>query len=179
MLSLGWQEMAVIFILALVLFGPRKLPELGKTIGKAITEFRRASNELKSTFDREMQAIERENESIKDTAQKYLDDATGSTGSDSYYDSSYYDSEAYGSQDYGSGTATASVDSSSASNTTSSVGEPAIQGAELTPAASESAAAALIAPAEGTVARGAQEALGIDAAATAAKVSPETGIAKS
>ena len=61
--TLGVQEMIVVFIVALVLFGPRKLPELGRTIGKAITEFRRASNDLKSTFDREMQNLERETES--------------------------------------------------------------------------------------------------------------------
>src|SRR5579863_8106341 len=56
--TLGAQEIAVIFILALVLFGPKKLPELGRTVGKAITEFRRASNELKSTFDRELKNLE-------------------------------------------------------------------------------------------------------------------------
>lgn len=155
MLSLGWQEMAVIFILALVLFGPRKLPELGKTIGKAITEFRRASNELKSTFDREMQTIERENESIKDTAQKYMDEVTGgSNGYDSSYDSSYYDSEAYGNYEYGSTDNSGSNGSSTASNSTS-VSEPATQGAESTPdAVVETAEATTISPAEGTVARG-------------------------
>ena len=63
---IGIQEMIVIFIVALVLFGPKKLPELGKTIGKALTEFRRASNDLKSTFEREMQTMERENESLKE-----------------------------------------------------------------------------------------------------------------
>ena len=66
--TLGGQEIAVIFILALVLFGPKKLPELGRTIGKAITEFRRASNDLKSTFEREMQTLERENQSISQVA---------------------------------------------------------------------------------------------------------------
>jgi sec-independent protein translocase protein TatA len=50
---LGWQETVFIFVLALLVFGPKKLPELGKTIGKALTEFR-ASSELKSTWDREM-----------------------------------------------------------------------------------------------------------------------------
>ena len=62
---LGWQETVFIFILALLLFGPKKLPELGRTLGKAITEFRRASNELKATFDREMKSLEAENESLK------------------------------------------------------------------------------------------------------------------
>ena len=61
--------MIVIFILALVLFGPKKLPELGRTIGKAITEFRRASNDLKATFEREMQTLERESQSMSQVAQ--------------------------------------------------------------------------------------------------------------
>ena len=66
--TLGIQEMIVIFFLALVLFGPKKLPELGRTIGKAITEFRRASNDLKATFEREMQTLERESQSISQVA---------------------------------------------------------------------------------------------------------------
>ena len=56
--TLGTPEMIFIFLLALVLFGPKKLPELGRTVGKAITEFRKASNELKSTFDRELKNLE-------------------------------------------------------------------------------------------------------------------------
>src|SRR2546423_12485664 len=66
--TLGVQEMVIIFLVALVLFGPKKLPELGKTIGKALTEFRRASNDLKSTFEREMQTLERESASIHQAA---------------------------------------------------------------------------------------------------------------
>ena len=80
MFTLGVPEMAVIFILALVLFGPKKLPELGRTIGKAMTEFRRASNDLKATFDREMHTLERENQSIqastRETAKEIYDHAT-------------------------------------------------------------------------------------------------------
>jgi sec-independent protein translocase protein TatA len=67
--TLGVQEMIVIFVIALVLFGPKKLPELGRTIGKAITEFRRASNDLKATFEREMQTLERESQSISQVTQ--------------------------------------------------------------------------------------------------------------
>jgi len=67
--TVGIQEMIVIFVIALVLFGPKKLPELGRTIGKAITEFRRASNDLKATFEREMQTLERESQSISQVAQ--------------------------------------------------------------------------------------------------------------
>ena len=58
--TIGTPEMMVIFVLALLLFGPKKLPELGRTIGKALSEFRRASAELKTTFDREMQNLEAE-----------------------------------------------------------------------------------------------------------------------
>jgi TatA/E family protein of Tat protein translocase len=52
--------MFAIFIIALLLFGPKKLPELGRTLGKALTEFRRAKNELKSTFESHLQELERE-----------------------------------------------------------------------------------------------------------------------
>jgi sec-independent protein translocase protein TatA len=69
--SLGWQETLAIFILALILFGPKKLPELGRTLGKAITEFRRASNELRSSFDREMKNLEQETAPIKEAASEY------------------------------------------------------------------------------------------------------------
>src|ERR1700683_4926590 len=63
---IGGQEMVFIFILALVLFGPKKLPELGRTIGKAITEFRRASSDLKASFEREMHNLERETQELKE-----------------------------------------------------------------------------------------------------------------
>jgi TatA/E family protein of Tat protein translocase len=52
--SLGFTEIAFILILALLLFGPKRLPEIGKTIGKGLAEFRRASNELKRTLESEV-----------------------------------------------------------------------------------------------------------------------------
>ena len=52
--SLGMQEILVIFILALIFFGPRKLPEIGKSLGKGIAEFKKASNELKQTWEEEI-----------------------------------------------------------------------------------------------------------------------------
>src|SRR5258705_6367683 len=90
---LGWQEMVIIFLVALVLFGPKKLPELGRNIGKALTEFRRATTDLKSTFEREMQTLERETESIRTEANKIAGDIHNS------YDSGYYD--AYHHAEYG------------------------------------------------------------------------------
>ncbi len=88
---LGIPETIFIFVLALLIFGPKKLPELGRTIGKAMTEFRRASSELKSTFDREMNAIERDSE-LKEVTQAYNGDTYNY---DSYYDSAAYNGESY------------------------------------------------------------------------------------
>jgi sec-independent protein translocase protein TatA len=94
--TVGVQEMIIIFLVALVLFGPKKLPELGRTIGKAITEFRRASNDLKATFEREMQSLERESESLKEVTHAAAADIHSQTS----YDYPYYDSGAYGSESY-------------------------------------------------------------------------------
>ena len=72
--SLGTPERITIFVIALIVFGPRKLPELGKSLGRSLAEFKRASNELKATFDREMKTLERETESIKEEANKFHSD---------------------------------------------------------------------------------------------------------
>ena len=63
--SLGMQEIIVIFILALIVFGPRKLPELGKTLGKGLAEFKKASNELKQTWEEEVR-LDKEKEVVED-----------------------------------------------------------------------------------------------------------------
>ena len=57
-MNLGFTEMAFIFVLALLIFGPRKLPELGRQLGRALTEFKRASNEFKYQIEHEMREIE-------------------------------------------------------------------------------------------------------------------------
>src|ERR1700742_1632827 len=96
--TIGGQELVVIFLVALVLFGPKKLPELGRTVGKALTEFRRASNELKSTFDREMKSLEQETESFREVTNQYQSDTYS-------YDYSSYESTyegSYGSETYDS-----------------------------------------------------------------------------
>src|SRR5260370_28904224 len=116
----GMQEMIFIFILALLIFGPKKLPELGKTLGKAMTEFRRASTELNSTFDREMSNLERETQST-------TKELSSSFNYDTYnYESSTYVSGAYGSE-YG--------DSTEANYSIASASAP--QGAQLTAATQE------------------------------------------
>ena len=55
---IGFPEMVVIAFIALIIFGPRKLPELGKSLGKSIAEFKRASNELKTTLEEEIRTEE-------------------------------------------------------------------------------------------------------------------------
>ncbi len=55
---LGFPEMMIILVVALIVFGPRKLPELGRSLGKSLNEFKRASNELRNTLDDEIRAEE-------------------------------------------------------------------------------------------------------------------------
>jgi TatA/E family protein of Tat protein translocase len=57
--SVGFPELLVIFVIALIVFGPRKLPEIGKALGKSLAEFKRASNELKNTLEEEIRTEER------------------------------------------------------------------------------------------------------------------------
>lgn len=57
--SIGMPELLIIFLVALIVFGPRKLPELGKSLGKSLAEFKRASNELRNTLDEEIRIEER------------------------------------------------------------------------------------------------------------------------
>ena len=54
--SLGFSEVLVIFLIALIVFGPRKLPELGKSLGRSLAEFKKASNDLKRTWEEEVRA---------------------------------------------------------------------------------------------------------------------------
>lgn len=65
---IGTTELMVIALVALIIFGPRKLPELGRTLGKSLGEFKRASEDFKRTWEREVE-IER---TIKETR---IDDA--------------------------------------------------------------------------------------------------------
>jgi sec-independent protein translocase protein TatA len=78
--SLGMQEIIVIFVIALIIFGPRKLPELGKTLGKGLAEFKKASNELKKTWEDEVQ-LDKEKEEvskvIKESTQQTSDIVQG------------------------------------------------------------------------------------------------------
>lgn len=56
--SLGVPELIVIFVIALIIFGPRKLPEIGRSLGRSINEFKKASNELRNTLEEEIRLDE-------------------------------------------------------------------------------------------------------------------------
>ena len=56
--SLGIPELILIFIVALLVFGPKRLPEIGRTLGKALGEFKKATDDLKNTIEREVQVEE-------------------------------------------------------------------------------------------------------------------------
>ena len=57
--SIGFPEMMFILVVALLIFGPRRLPEIGRTIGRALGEFRRATGELKRSIETEVSLEEK------------------------------------------------------------------------------------------------------------------------
>jgi TatA/E family protein of Tat protein translocase len=59
---MGFSETIFLFLLALLIFGPKKLPEIARTVGKALNEFKRASNEFRSQVEAEISNLEVEKE---------------------------------------------------------------------------------------------------------------------
>jgi Tat protein translocase TatB subunit len=68
--NIGFPELLIILAIALLVFGPKKLPEMSRSIGKAVREFRRASDEIKGKIEQEIQASEFKE--IKDELKKDL-----------------------------------------------------------------------------------------------------------
>jgi TatA/E family protein of Tat protein translocase len=64
-MNLGFGEMVFIFLLALLIFGPRKLPEIGRQLGRSLAEFKRASNEFRSQIEDEVRQLEAEESASK------------------------------------------------------------------------------------------------------------------
>ena len=65
-MNLGLPEMMFIFVIALIIFGPKKLPEIGRQVGRALNEFKRASNEFKAQIESEISQLD------VDTAQRQI-----------------------------------------------------------------------------------------------------------
>lgn len=65
--NIGMPELIVIFTIALLIFGPRKLPELGRSLGRSLSEFKKASNELRSTLEEEIR-VEEQKEAVAKAA---------------------------------------------------------------------------------------------------------------
>jgi TatA/E family protein of Tat protein translocase len=179
----GMQEMIVIFLVALLLFGPRKLPELGKTLAKAMSEFRRAQSDLKATFEREMANIERENESLKETTKQAAAEISGYSDFDLIGGENHYASQFSGetavtapaaeSTHPATAEASASEPSTVSASEVASAESPAESTAAPETAPSEAApvTAPRIASAEGTVPRN-----GVAGTATETQSAPEAAV---
>ena len=68
--SVGMPELLIILVIALIIFGPRKLPELGRSLGKSLGEFKRASNELRNTLEEEVRIEEQKEQKAKIEAEQ-------------------------------------------------------------------------------------------------------------
>src|SRR5436190_19283516 len=74
--NLGFQEMIVILVIALLVFGPKKLPELGKSLGKGIREFKKATNDLKSNWEDHLREAETSVDDVKQDVKQTIHDST-------------------------------------------------------------------------------------------------------
>jgi len=131
-MGLGMPEVVLILVIALIVFGPRKLPELGKSLGQAMSQFRKASDEFKRTWEQEV-----EFEKVRKS-----DTPVGTTES-SGYDSSYHGDTSYGTDpdfNYGYGGANDSVNADAQHGTETATTDGTVPSA-LPPAQAETAVA--------------------------------------
>lgn len=73
--SIGMPELIIILVIALIIFGPRKLPELGKSLGRSLNEFKRASADLQNTLEQEIK-LEEQKEQVKARTESPVADST-------------------------------------------------------------------------------------------------------
>ena len=85
--QLGFSELILIFVIALLVFGPKKLPELGKSLGKGLKEFKRATDDLKSTWNDQIKDVERSVEEVKTTVNQSADEIKPQLDMSSVYNS--------------------------------------------------------------------------------------------
>ena len=79
--SIGMPELVIILVIALIIFGPLKLPELGLSLGKSLGEFKKASNELRSTLEEEVRIEEQKDQRAKMEAEQTSAIDAAKTGS--------------------------------------------------------------------------------------------------
>ena len=88
--SLGWPEILMILVIALIVFGPRKLPELGKTLGQSLAQFRRASEDFKRQWEEEVETERRRLDTPTAVAHSsYASESTGNQHDDFQYGGPY------------------------------------------------------------------------------------------
>jgi sec-independent protein translocase protein TatA len=119
---IGWPETVFIFFLALILFGPKKLPELGRTVGKALADFQRAKGEIKDAFDRETKQL------VRDTATGLDTEMLTGLANQYRFETSAIDASLYGASYQSSDGPDAYVSSASGASATGS-DEPELQAA--------------------------------------------------
>lgn len=73
--SIGMPELIIILVIALIIFGPRKLPELGKSLGRSLNEFKKASTDLQNTLEQEIKIEEQKESAAKVKAEQDTADA--------------------------------------------------------------------------------------------------------
>ncbi len=73
--SIGMPELIIILVIALIIFGPRKLPELGKSLGRSLNEFKKASTDLQNTLEQEIKIEEQKETAAKAKAEEKTADA--------------------------------------------------------------------------------------------------------
>ena len=94
--SLGFSEIVVIFLIALIIFGPRKLPELGKSLGRGLSEFKKATNDLKRTWEDEVRA---EDEKLRQLTSSTPDSYHSHASTTDAHNSSVPETQSYSSPD--------------------------------------------------------------------------------
>ena len=78
--SIGMPELIIILVIALIIFGPRKLPELGKSLGRSLNEFKKASNDLQNTLEQEIKIEEQKEQAKKNKDEDRTASAAFDTG---------------------------------------------------------------------------------------------------
>ena len=77
---IGMPELIIILVIALIIFGPRKLPELGKSLGRSLNEFKRASADLQNTLEQEIKLEEQKEQQAKPRPESNVAADTTDTG---------------------------------------------------------------------------------------------------